>query len=965
MNDQICPQCQSLNVIFSKKNQRWICEDCEYSFQLQKTFIPLRIFISYGHDEYQNFAMEVANRLQQNGHEVWFDTERLKPGGDWENYIEEGIQWVSEHPVNARMLLIMTPHSVRRPDGFCLNEIAMALDKKIFIVPVMLVYATPPLSIYRIQYLDFQHITGKYHIKEDICEHISKIIYALENISYLDQTGYCSRLLHELEPLDFSADLMFHQKWFVGREWVLADIKKWIPQINKQRVFWICGPPGIGKSTITSKIIQNFPEIIAFHLCRKGHSEKISTKRAICSLAYQLCTQIPKYREQLIKMNIGLELQRCNDSALFDILVVQPLSKCHHPPQPYCVLLIDGLDEATINHRNQLASFISTEFEKLPDWLGIIITSRPESEITTRLQQFLPYQIDPQSDKNIHDVETYIDLRLQSISHLDSFPKIKSTLIEKTEGIFLIIRYICEELSQSDSITTQIASLPKGLSAIYFHFFDIKFPNLNEYRQKVRPILRLLISAFEPLKIKELQCQINFSLDEIQDALRSLGALLEIRSDQNIYPFHTSLFEWLANPTQSDFYHINENQGDEAFIQNFHLETASEYLLKHIFKHLNRQGKKVEKRELFLNPDYYKQLAKHFSEDKIIKLFLENHECFTQQERQALFNRESFTHLLFTFNDLLINSGGYHRFNNGLSIAGIEHYLHSEKWYIITISFWYVTEQIEKILDNLDTVKEYNNSSNNLLLHHLVGLSYRRAGQLEMAISYLEQALKIAESMASPNNYALIAADLARIQIFQLDFPYANKILNKATEILQRLEAESPSDSYLIRQLSRAIYYVTLELNLYSTAPDMERCQQLISWFDQLYSNELLIDRYYPRHLYVKLLYLLRKQAPLNALKLTHQKLCDEAHTQYDKMKASLATALTYIQYPQSDIISAIDLANSLQRAASVTKDSSLEKAEIQAVISCIFNPSQPPNIAHNRWAQHFSGIFCRKNSPL
>ena len=118
----------------------------------------LRVFVSYGHDEYLPFARNVAIELALHGHEVWFDEDRLKPGGDWEAYIENGLDWVAEASSRGRVLLIMTPYSVRRPDGYCLNEIAKALDNRIKILPVMLVWTTPPLSIYRLQWLDMTNI---------------------------------------------------------------------------------------------------------------------------------------------------------------------------------------------------------------------------------------------------------------------------------------------------------------------------------------------------------------------------------------------------------------------------------------------------------------------------------------------------------------------------------------------------------------------------------------------------------------------------------------------------------------------------------------------------------------------------------------------------------------------------------------------------------------------------------------
>jgi DNA-directed RNA polymerase subunit RPC12/RpoP len=105
-----CPKCDSKDVAFSKKWQLYVCLDCSHKFIIEKKFSPLRIFLSYGHDEYAALAEQLKVDLQNNGHEVWFDLDRLKPGGDWETYIEEGFEWVSEVPGSGRFILLMTPH---------------------------------------------------------------------------------------------------------------------------------------------------------------------------------------------------------------------------------------------------------------------------------------------------------------------------------------------------------------------------------------------------------------------------------------------------------------------------------------------------------------------------------------------------------------------------------------------------------------------------------------------------------------------------------------------------------------------------------------------------------------------------------------------------------------------------------------------------------------------------------------
>jgi TIR domain len=103
-----------------------------------------RIFLSYGHDEHADLARKLKADLQALGHEVWFDEEQLHVGRDWETRIENGLEWATGDPARGRFVLLMTPHSVRRPDGYCLNELARALQRGLRIVPAMIVSTEPP-----------------------------------------------------------------------------------------------------------------------------------------------------------------------------------------------------------------------------------------------------------------------------------------------------------------------------------------------------------------------------------------------------------------------------------------------------------------------------------------------------------------------------------------------------------------------------------------------------------------------------------------------------------------------------------------------------------------------------------------------------------------------------------------------------------------------------------------------------
>jgi hypothetical protein len=125
--------------MFNKKKNVYVCEDCSYEFASEKRFVAKHLFISYGHDEHASLALRIRDDLVARGHHVWFDEEQLKAGQDWEGFIERGLEDLVGHRGDSAVILLLTPHAVRRPDGYCLNEVARALIRRLSIVPLMVV----------------------------------------------------------------------------------------------------------------------------------------------------------------------------------------------------------------------------------------------------------------------------------------------------------------------------------------------------------------------------------------------------------------------------------------------------------------------------------------------------------------------------------------------------------------------------------------------------------------------------------------------------------------------------------------------------------------------------------------------------------------------------------------------------------------------------------------------------------
>lgn len=245
-----CPYCGSTETRFRKKREDWACDDCERTWRdgTQPVAKPRRIFLSYGRDQHAPFAARLKADLIGRGHEVWFDADRLHAGSDWEARIEEGLSWAAQDLGSGRFILLMTPHSVRMPDGFCLNEIARAIQLGLIIIPIIVEECLPPISICRLQWLDMQDCIPV----ESCLVAYSQRLDALMEILSRDELQLVPAFSAKpnpvvgLRPAEAGSD-------FVDRETEIGELRR-ILSDRALKCVVIVGRGGVGKTALLAKL---------------------------------------------------------------------------------------------------------------------------------------------------------------------------------------------------------------------------------------------------------------------------------------------------------------------------------------------------------------------------------------------------------------------------------------------------------------------------------------------------------------------------------------------------------------------------------------------------------------------------------------------------------------------------------------------------------------------------------------
>ncbi|KIO25103.1 hypothetical protein M407DRAFT_59107, partial [Tulasnella calospora MUT 4182] len=227
---------------------------------------------------------------------------------------------------------------------------------------------------------------------------------------------------------------------------ILARINGWVEGLKSERVFWLRGMAGRGKSAIASTIAYGWKAKKAscalFHFRR---SQGALSTRLICALARQLiCHGTSKIKEavlQAIRDNRDVGTLRLEDQ--FRILLVEPLHNLEEKSPPV-LLVIDALDECEDpEYARRLINVITRHTSSLGAGVRFFITTRPEDTLINalRLQPWREEDLDeiPGTRK---DIAMFLESGLLSIRRAhklqDDWPSKEAVdcLAELSQGLF-------------------------------------------------------------------------------------------------------------------------------------------------------------------------------------------------------------------------------------------------------------------------------------------------------------------------------------------------------------------------------------------------------------------------------------------------------------------------------------------------------------------------------------------------
>ncbi|PGH13282.1 hypothetical protein AJ80_06392 [Polytolypa hystricis UAMH7299] len=323
-----------------------------------------------------------------------------------------------------------------------------------------------------------------------------------------------------------------------------------------QRLFWLSGGPGTGKSVISAHVINHIRSCgfdCSFYFFKASERAGSVVSGLLRSLAYQMASVNFEVRKTIVEMaQDGEYLSKDDPKSIWRTLFLSRIFRLSFSRAHYWV--IDALDEC--KGYSTLFSLLSSIDANLP--LKIFVTSRLTPTIE---RNFLIHKIGVLAEQitlqdSLADIELFLEVNalLLPVYDEESRSELITQIVEKSNGCFLWVALVLKELETAHSVEQMRETLdmvPEEMNGLYGRILEgivLEPKNLT----LAKAILRWVACAARPLTVEEmkeaLHLDVNHLVPHLEIAIGSIcGNLLYVDSDRRVQLVHQSLRSFLTS----------------------------------------------------------------------------------------------------------------------------------------------------------------------------------------------------------------------------------------------------------------------------------------------------------------------------------------------------------------------------------------------------------------------------------
>ncbi|KAG8702740.1 hypothetical protein FRC09_004569 [Ceratobasidium sp. 395] len=357
---------------------------------------------------------------------------------------------------------------------------------------------------------------------------------------------------------------------------VLEELYEWAHDSESQKIYWLNGMAGTGKTTIAyslCKELEHSRSLAASFFCSRQLQECREVDRIVPTISYQLSRFSLPFRAAVSRV-LETDPEVYNQLLLDQLrqLVLEPLSKVKDALPTSLVVVVDALDECDDNRGVEVLKSLLLYARDLP--VKFFVTSRPDA----RILDLMRGQKGEHSSRELHlhnldrlivreDIKTYLLGKIASHIRLSTVNL--DILVERSGTLFIyaatVARYIENDnfsraTERLEEILDSVASGSAGdsdreVNGLYGAILAAAFenPSLTKTdRANMKQILNTVVCAQEPLAIETMAGLLELKKETVHAALRPLLSVIQVSdAAQIIAALHESFPDYLLDKTRS------------------------------------------------------------------------------------------------------------------------------------------------------------------------------------------------------------------------------------------------------------------------------------------------------------------------------------------------------------------------------------------------------------------------------
>jgi hypothetical protein len=346
-----------------------------------------------------------------------------------------------------------------------------------------------------------------------------------------------------------------------------------------KNIFWLYGSPGLGKTSVANSLCHRLHEsrnLGGTFFCRRDDPILCDPNRVLPTLLYRLTWMWNPYRDLVVQAlrgdpNLNPDWTGCQ-------LLLRHLYSLQSRPRTALVLMIDALDESgDPRTRAPLLKCLSEICVRI-DWLKIVVTSRPEHDISLFFQKLGLVGHDLSMDVQAYqDIRLFTKYRMASLAEQYCLPSYwpgesrLEQIARRSGGLFIFVETLYQFLDDPDPelLLNQVLSGTFGEADAELHklYSTAIAMRIGHNKEHFRLFVQALVAVatHRSLPDKTLASLIGLETRIISSWVNGLSSLLyrDMSENGGIRARHLSVIEFLTSPTCPPDFRVDVREANE------------------------------------------------------------------------------------------------------------------------------------------------------------------------------------------------------------------------------------------------------------------------------------------------------------------------------------------------------------------------------------------------------------------